>query len=80
MPFLTIIDTLIIGDNRLIISHSPLNQGNVIRIYFGDLLLPAFNFENISIDFSWLSIKGVVSCGILMQHKVIVQWFVQGFN
>ena len=63
MPFLTIIDTLIISDNRLIISHSPLNQGNVIRIYFGDLLLPAFKFENISIDFSWLSIKGLCHVG-----------------
>ena len=63
MPFLTIIDTSIIGDNRLIISHSPLNRGNVIRIYFGDLLLPAFNFENISIDFSWLSIKGLCHVG-----------------
>ena len=63
MPFLTIIDTLIIGDNRLIISHSLLNQGNVIKIYFGDLLLPAFNFGNIDIDFSWLSIKGLCHVG-----------------
>ena len=63
MPFLTIIGTSIIGDNRVIISHSPLNQGNVIRIYFGDLLLPGFNFGNISIDFSWLSIKRLCHVG-----------------